>query len=175
MQFTQLSLPVILIAVMVVTPSCSPHRAAMQTSKPTAQEATIAREVHRTINNYRASQGLTRLPRHTGLERLAQGHSDYLRGKQGTFSLHGKNISHFKFKWRAQQAATHYGFSKTSENLASIKMKPDGQAHHLLILWVASEGHRENIHGDWTHSGVGTAITKDGQIIATQLFAAKVE
>ena len=175
MQSIRPILLIALVASLVATPSCSPLTPATPASPPSTKETRIADEVHNVINHYRASQGLGPLTRHKGLDKLAHNHSDYLRVKNGGFGIYGNKISHFKFEWRAQQAATQYGFRKLGENVAFMKVKPQSQAHHLLILWVASDGHRKNIHGDWTHSGVGIAITENGDIIATQLFGSKGE
>lgn len=36
---------------------------------------------------------------------------------------------------------------------------------------MKSQGHKENILGDFEESGIGVAISKDGKFYITQLFA----
>ncbi|MBA2369951.1 MAG: CAP domain-containing protein [Candidatus Protochlamydia sp.] len=51
-----------------------------------------------------------------------------------------------------------------SENYADpVKIAIDG--------WMKSQGHKENILGDFEESGIGVAISKDGKFYITQLFA----
>lgn len=37
--------------------------------------------------------------------------------------------------------------------------------------WMKSAGHKKNILGDFEETGVGVAISKEGQFYITQLFA----
>lgn len=52
------------------------------------------------------------------------------------------------------------------ENLAFRQDNP----LHLVFAWINSEGHRANILADYTHSSVGIVVTRDGEILSTQLF-----
>ncbi len=158
---------------LAVLSSCAEPTPPAPPTNPTPRESQIANEVHQAINQYRISQQLPPLKRHRGLDQLARGHSQYLAKNQGTFSLHGKNVSHFRFDWRAKEAAAKYAFPQLAENVASMLTKPTNQGQNLMILWVASDGHRKNIHGDWTQTGIGIEVTPDDYIIATQLFATK--
>jgi uncharacterized protein YkwD len=85
------------------------------------------------VNRYRATKGTNSLKRHAGLDRLAQGHAEYLRKHRGTFSVHGRNVSHFGFESRARAANHGMGFSYLAENVAAAK---NGGASGIVRLWA---------------------------------------
>lgn len=139
-------------------------------STPTAAspgtDNSISSRLFRDINAYRRSQGGRDLQRHSGLDKLAQGHSEYLLKHRGSFSLNGKNVSHFGSEGRFFVARERFKMSSLSENVAA---SPNSQ--HILQLWKASKDHHKNMLDDWTYSGIGVAVDKDGMIFATQLFS----
>jgi uncharacterized protein YkwD len=123
------------------------------------------------INSYRRSQGKTNLQRHTGLDRLAQAHSEYLRKHRGTFSLQGRNVSHFGFEGRALMARERFQMANVSENVAATSKVGGSSSQRFLSLWKGSKDHHKNLLDDWTHSGIGVVVDSDGMVFATQLFS----
>lgn len=133
----------------------------------------LADEVTAEVNRYRQQKGVQALPRHRGLDQLARGHAEYLVKNRGTFSLHGKNVSHFGFDGRSLVAREHMGFHSVSENVAASTGGTRGVAQTFRQLWVNSKAHENNMRAAWTHTGIGIAMTDDGTVVAVQLFGSK--
>lgn len=123
------------------------------------------------VNDYRLSRGRTALLRHSGLDRLAQEHSEYLRQHRGSFSLSGSNVSHIGFDGRVAECRHLYQMENMSENVLAAKYPGEVRAQALLDLWIGSNDHHKNILDSWTCTGVGVVQDADGTIFSTQLFA----
>lgn len=122
--------------------------------------------IFRDVNAYRARFGKPALRRHTGLDRLAQAHSEFLRANRGKFTLSKTgNVSHFGFEGRAAVARTKYGLASIHENVAAGPREIS-----IIKVWANSSGHEPAMRGDWACTGVGVAVDSDGMIFATQLF-----
>lgn len=130
-------------------------------------DSSLSGQVFQEVNSYRASKGKSALVRHAGLDRLAQQHCDYLVKTRGSYGLHSHNASHIGFEGRGTVARHKYSISSVGENVASSTTK---SANHLVKLWIGSKGHEYNMRGDWTCTGVATAVTPEGAVISTQLF-----
>ena len=149
--------------------------------QPTPQKISVSTAVHpksslserilNDVNRYRASNGKSSLQRHSGLDRLAQEHCEYLRKNRGTFNLNGRNVSHIGFEGRALAARERYQMSSVSENVAASTHPKQGAAQSILDLWKSSPDHNENMLDDWQFSGVGVVVDSDGTVFSTQLFA----
>ncbi len=126
----------------------------------------LSSRLFRDVNAYRRSQGGQELQRHRGLDKLAQSHSEYLLKHRGSFSLKGKNVSHFGFDGRSVIAREQLQMSNFSENVATSP-----NARDILPLWKTSKDHQKNMLDNWTHSGIGVAVDSDGMVFATQLFS----
>ena len=122
------------------------------------------------VNEYRRSNGLSTLQRHSGLDRLAQQHAEYMMKNRGSFSLHGKNVSHYGFDGRVAAARHHHNMETISENVIAGTQINGDVASVLVRGWSSSGGHRKNMTDDWSATGIGVAIDKDGGVFATQLF-----
>jgi uncharacterized protein YkwD len=125
------------------------------------------------VNGYRLSRGAKPLQRHGGLDNLALKHSDYLRRHRGSFSLHGKNVSHYGSDARFLVAREGYGMASVSENVAASPHAGAGTPAAIVQLWKQSRDHHKNMTDAWTHSGMGVVVDSDGMIFATQIFAVK--
>lgn len=142
-----------------------------QASAPSQADKSLRGQLFDEVNSYRRSQGRQDVQRHTGLDRLAEAHCEYLRRNRGSFSLYGKNVSHFGFEGRAMAARMNYQMSAVSENVAAA-YHPGGQAAPVILeLWKQSKDHHKNMTDKWTHSGIGVVVDSDGMVFATQLFA----
>jgi uncharacterized protein YkwD len=125
------------------------------------------------VNDYRLSQGAQPIQRHAGLDRLAQDHCEYLCRNRGTFSLYGKNVSHYGFDGRAIVAREAYRMSSVSENVAAANYPGSNSSGVIVELWKQSKDHHKNMLDDWTQSGIGVVVDSDGMVFATQIFATK--
>ncbi|MEM9079207.1 MAG: CAP domain-containing protein [Verrucomicrobiota bacterium] len=136
----------------------------------------LAAEIRREVNVYRQTQGLNALKGHSGLDKLAQQHANYMRDNAGKFGLEGKLISHFGFEGRALVARKKYQINELSENvIASSKMgQGEDLAGKFLSGWLRSSNHRHQIHSKWSTTGVGVAYDAHGRVFAVQLFGSPV-
>lgn len=168
-----LSLKVIAVVCVAGLASCAPPQqpTKLQVSASIRPSPSLSGQVFETVNSYRNSVGATTLQRHAGLDRLAQEHCEYLRQHRGTFTLHGKNVSHFGFEGRALAAREHYQMQNVSENVAAANYPGQRPAPVIVNLWAGSKGHEYNMRQSWTHTGVGVVTDSDGMVFATQLFA----
>ncbi len=135
-------------------------------SNTTALAGAVASEV----NRYRQQQGAKPLPRHRGLDNLAQGHANYLIKNRGSFSLHGRTVSHYGFDGRSLIARERLGFDSISENVASTTSGVQGAPQVLCRTWANSASHNQNMKASWTHTGVAVVTADDGLVVAVQLF-----
>ena len=150
--------------------SCSspqPTVTRVPVSSSFGSQAALSDQVFAEVNSYRASKGKATLQRHAGLDRLAQQHCDYLAKNGDKQSLYGKYVSHYGFEGRSDMARYQYKIMTLSENVvASTNRSPK----HLINLWSGSKGHEHNMRGDWTYTGVATAVNAQGMVVSTQLF-----
>lgn len=131
------------------------------------RDTALADRVFAEVNSYRVSKGKAALSRHSGLDRLAQQHSDYLVKTGGCYDLYGKSVSHIGFDHRALTAKQAYGIKSVGENVIA---STDRSAKRLVNHWVVSRGHEHNLSTDWFCTGVGSAVTPEGKVITTQIF-----
>lgn len=143
----------------------------MPVSASLRPDTSLSSRLHQEVNSYRRSQGARELQRHAGLDRLAQQHCEYLRQHRGSFTLSGKNVSHFGFEGRALIARERYQMENISENVAAANHPGKDPAPVLVSLWKGSKDHHKNMVDDWTCTGIGVAVDSDGMVFATQLFS----
>lgn len=142
-------------------------------SSPARGDKSIAARLFDAVNDYRLSQGAQPVQRHAGLDRLAQQHCEYMRLHRGTFSLYGKNVSHYGFDGRAVAAREAYQMSSVSENVAAANYPGSNSSAVIVELWKQSNDHHKNMVDDWTCSGMGVVVDSDGMVFATQIFATR--
>lgn len=148
-----------------------PEPTKLQVSATLRPDSSVSSRVLQEVNSYRLSQGKQELQRHSGLDRLAQEHSEYLRKNRGSFTLNGRNVSHFGFEGRALVARERYNMENVSENVAAANHPGQSSPAVLLSLWKGSKDHHKNMLDDWTCTGVGVVVDSDGMVFATQLFS----
>jgi uncharacterized protein YkwD len=143
----------------------------MPVSVSSRPDSSLSGKTFQEINAFRRSHGKGTLQRHSGLDRLAQQHSEYLRAHRGTFSLKGRNVSHIGFEGRALVARERFHMENVSENVASANSPGANYSSLLVKLWDGSKDHKKNMLDSWSHSGIGIVVDSDGTVFATQLFA----
>ncbi|BCX49994.1 hypothetical protein HAHE_39020 [Haloferula helveola] len=140
-------------------------------SKSISQSA-VVRKLDASINAYRRSIGREPLQRHSGLDRMAQEHCEFMARNRGKFSVGSQNISHYGFEQRTMVAQRTYGMGSVAENVAGGVIQGD-IASQLTSAWTGSKGHRFNLKQKWHTSGLGVYVAADGMVYATQIFATK--
>ncbi len=138
------------------------------------QGSDLASGISQQINAYRSSRGVRVLQRHSGLDKLARSHSEYMRSNRGKFKLDGVNVSHMGADGRSMVAMRQYNFNSTSECVAAMPKAGSNQqtAMNFFNSWKKSSTHHYALrNAEWTHTGVGVAVDSDGMVFATQIFA----
>lgn len=121
----------------------------------------IEKEILVLINNYRKSKGLPALADLPIMTREARKHSVNMASGKVKFG-------HFGFDSRKDQVvAQNAKITSFAENVAFGSKT----AEEVVKGWIASPGHKKNIEGNYTYSGIGVARNAKNQLYFTQLFA----
>jgi uncharacterized protein YkwD len=112
------------------------------------------------VNEDRKTQGLSPLQMNDLESSLAAKHSlDMSLGKV--------KFGHDGFNKRAKTIQKALGSAEIGENVAEGSMT----AHEVVDGWLHSSGHKKNIEGNFTLTGIGYAADKKGNIYFTQIFS----
>jgi len=133
-------------------------------------DGSIAGTLYTQVNSYRQAKGGAPLPRHAGLDRMAQQHSEFMRRNRGKFDGASGNLTHYGFEERSLNAQRTMNMSTVGENVASCSGKAGSAADTLFGAWKGSSSHEKNMRGQWNATGVGVVVDDDGTVFATQLF-----
>ena len=136
-------------------------------------DGSLAGNIHAQVNAYRESKGKPALPRHAGLDRMAQQHSEFMRRNRGKFGGASGNLTHYGFEERALNAQRNMNMSNVAENVATCSGSYGSAANTLFNAWKGSSSHDKNIRGTWNATGIGVVVDDDGTVFATQLFASE--
>ena len=121
---------------------------------------TMAVEVLKQVNQYRASRGLSPLAMNAAASREARGHSQAMANHAVPFGHTGFNqrIGHLYHDIQYANA----GAENVAYNYKTAKIVVDG--------WIKSPGHRQNIVGRYNLTGIGIVRDRAGKLYYTQLF-----
>ena len=133
----------------------------IQIEETTIQAKSIEVETLELINDYRVSQGLNALGDMNIVKSVAYSHTDYM--------LENNEISHDNFFKRSEYLKSHTGAARVSENVAYGY----SSAQTLVKAWLASEGHRKNIEGDFTNFDISAEQNEEGRWYYTNIFIKK--
>jgi uncharacterized protein YkwD len=121
---------------------------------------TMETDILRYVNEDRAKHNLPMLEMNGMESSLAAKHSrDMAAGKV--------SFGHDGFKARAKAIQKELGSVEIGENVASGPMT----AHEVVDGWLHSPGHKKNIEGNFTLTGIGYSVSKNGDIFFTQIFS----
>ncbi len=115
------------------------------------------------VNDYRNGKGLPALEMNADISSQAEKHSaDMATNKTG--------FGHDGFEDRVKYIAKKIGnIHSSAENVAYGNLSPK----EVVDIWLRSPGHRKNIEGNYTLTGIGIATGKDNVIFFTQIFTSK--
>lgn len=115
------------------------------------------------VNKHRKSIGLGELQMNTEASAEAYNHSaDMSTGKTP--------VGHEGFEERVDNIVKKIGFcSASGENVAMGMVS----AEEVVDMWLKSPGHKRNIEGNFTLTGIGIAQAEDGYLYFTQIFLRK--
>ncbi|BAZ90630.1 SCP-like extracellular [Raphidiopsis curvata NIES-932] len=112
------------------------------------------------INQYRTTQGLSKLILNSNISEQARIHSQNMANGIVKFSHHG-------FAQRVK--SIHLQYSNAAENVA-FNIGYNEPAKQAVIGWINSPGHLRNIRGRFELTGVGVAKNNKGEVYLTQIF-----
>ncbi|MEZ7494687.1 CAP domain-containing protein [Leeuwenhoekiella aequorea] len=136
------------------------EEAALEISADLTVEEAFAAEILSEVNEHRASLGLSALQNNSDSKVKAVEHTKYMATK-GT-------ISHDNFFKRSDYLKSK-GAARVSENVAFGYR----DAKEVVAAWIKSEGHREALEGNFTHSGISVVKNEKGTAYFTQIFITK--
>jgi uncharacterized protein YkwD len=103
---------------------------------------TFENETLTLINNYRVSMGLNTLQKSDYISFKAEIHNNYM--------IANNVVNHNDFVARSQDIMKALGASYVTENIAYNYNSPQA----VLNAWLASESHKSNLEGNYTHFGL---------------------
>ena len=121
---------------------------------------TMESDILKYVNEDRIAHGLSRLQMNQLESSLAAKHSlDMSVGKV--------KFGHDGFNVRAKTIQKALGSTEVGENVAEGSMT----AREVVDGWLHSPGHKKNIEGNFTLTGIGYASDKKGDIYFTQILS----
>lgn len=142
-----------------------------RTSSVGVADSGLASAINTRVNAYRRARGKPELQRHPGLDRLARQHAESMLLQRGGSGKAGAAmINHTGFEERSLHARRLMGMNDTGENVGTCGGATGTAAETLVRAWTSSAGHRMNLNGAWSSTGIGVATGSDGRVFAVQLF-----
>ena len=135
-----------------------PHRGIEPQDRVPAAE----QRVLELINAARRARKLPALARNPLIDRQARQHSR-------SMALRHSGLHHRGFTERVRTVSTILFFRDAAENVARNQGYEDC-AQRAVEAWLASGKHRESIEGDFTLTGIGGAVDRQGCFYFTQIF-----
>ncbi len=128
--------------------------------RPTYAITALETEILQYVNDDRKEHGLVALQMNDLESNLAFTHSRDMAGGKVKFGHDGFNA-------RAKTIQKKLGSTEVGENVASGPMT----AREVVDGWLNSPGHKKNIEGNFTLTGIGYARDNKGDIYFTQIFS----
>lgn len=123
-------------------------------------ERQIEKEIFQLINEYREQNGLPPLQYSEVAADMAESHSRRMADKDIPFGHTG-----FQDRYNALKKELP-DMTAGAENVAYGA----DDAAEAVELWLHSAGHKKNIRGNFTHTGISVVRDSDGRLYFTQLF-----
>ena len=127
-----------------------------------AAAATLEREVHDLVKTHRQAMGLRPLAHNEEIATQARRHSQAMARGRGDVDHHG-------MEERRAALVRSLRFTAFAENVAANTAAESQTAEAAVQGWLKSPGHRRNIEGDFTLTGIGIARSATG-FFFTQIF-----
>ncbi len=130
---------------------------------PQVSEAEMEAQLHAAVNRRRQSRGLAPFAFDTAMAEIARQHSRDMAAERVPFGHAG-----FEARWAAVRRLGR--FSAFAENVGYNDFPSDRAAEVAFNGFVQSAGHRKNLDGASTRTGIGVARTGRTYFF-TQVFA----
>ena len=125
------------------------------------QAKTIEIEILELINDHRLSMGLNPLRNMDIIKSQAYSHTDYM--------VDNNVVSHDNFYARKNYLMSTAGAKSVSENVAFGFTS----AQSVVNAWLNSEGHKDNIEGNYTDFDISAEQNSEGKWYYTNIFINK--
>jgi uncharacterized protein YkwD len=122
----------------------------------------LAETIHQQVNDFRRAHGLQPLRFESIISAQARQHSLAMVSR-------GNAISHAGFEERLKKIGEKLPYRAGAENVAAIAGY-ENPARTAVEGWKTSPGHRKNMLGDFTLTGIGIAQSDQGKYFITQIF-----
>ena len=120
----------------------------------------LARQVHEQVNEYRKSLNLAPLTLNAEISDRARQHSQNMAQNKVDFG-------HSGFDSRIEALSISY--RSAAENVAYNQGYGD-PVKQAVEGWIESEGHRQNLTGNYNLTGIGVVKNQQGEYYFTQIF-----
>lgn len=115
--------------------------------------------LHNAVNQTRINNNLAPLEFDENISLVAEQHSNYLKANN--------TVNHYKFKKRSILLKYFFKLSAIAENCHKFwNFRPE----IIVDDFMKSSGHKKNILGDFTHTGIAIIEREDGTDFITQIF-----
>lgn len=151
----------ILCLVALVGQGCKKEETANNSNNNTAVApyATMEQDIFTLINQHRTSISLPALTANVDIANVSRQHSVNMVNQTVAFGHDG-------FNDRVNTLSGKMTVTAAAENVAMGYPT----ASEAVIGWLNSTGHRANIEGNYTHTGIGIGKTTGGTYYYTQIF-----
>jgi uncharacterized protein YkwD len=120
-------------------------------------------QIHGLVNDRRADRALPPLQWDPRIAEAARQHSQAMASGRRPFGHDG-------FDARASALGSVMTMRSMAENVAYDSRDGSRLASQVVDGWILSSGHRQNIDGTFTRTGIGVARGGDGTRYFTQIF-----
>lgn len=121
----------------------------------------IEKDILNLINDYRTSNGLSKLSELSIITTQTDNHTQYMISKN--------KASHDNFNNRKKFLVQNAQASRVGENVAYGYTT----AKSVVKAWIKSDSHRKNIEGDFNHFNITAEKNKNGRWYYTNIFIKK--
>ena len=122
----------------------------------------LVESIHQEVNRFRRTQGLQPLRLNPIISGQARQHSVQMAQK-------GRAVGHLGFEDRLRKIGEKLPYRAAAENVA-VTIGYENPARTAVEGWKTSPGHRKNMLGDFTLTGIGIAESEQGRYFITQIF-----
>jgi uncharacterized protein YkwD len=128
----------------------------------TTELSELVESIHQGVNEFRHAQGLQPLRLEPIISVQARQHSLEI-------ARTGSALNHAGFDDRLKKIGEKLSFRAGAENVAA-SIGHENPARTAVEGWHTSPGHRKNMLGDFTLTGIGIAQSEQGSYFITQIF-----
>lgn len=144
----------------------APNASSSAPSSVSSRERVVAERVYSLVNSERSRAGKRALRGHSGLNRLAQNHSNQM-------SSTSKEAHHLGSENRAQYAYLKYSIENLSEMTFAVPAGTGDPAAAAFSAWKNSAQHHRHMLQSWDLTGIGVRSGANGKTYVTMCMGAQ--